>query len=668
MADLTLAHSAKTLPTDATGTNTSAFFDPVPELFGTASAVVYDGGNTVTATNHSDDNWALGVRLMSGATVLAAADAAGSYQTLIASTATWPQTIPTTAFAYVNTTADRAAWSQVTLEFQAVWSKNKGGDGSYLTVEFGSFTVTHSTTTPQAVGDTVAQPQATGQVTISGAYNLSLNSAGQAHSAGAATVGVQYNATPGGLSSQQSIAAPAITFTPRLTPGAIGGAQSAGSPALTQHYVMAPDPGTQGHRVAQGGASPPAQIAPIETAHLSALDPTAIAADYSVQVDKAAQAGVIDQSTILALYSLAASELSVSQTIEPTVAAARYALSPAAAAHPQWLSPGSLIDINLSANDITHAPGFQAPTIFLGGVIGGLALSSDQGLSPPALFQHHLIAPAGIIAPQPIDSPVITQHHLAALNSLGHAQALGSTVAAAIFSLVPAPIGANQGLAGASLAWMYELEPGVVTQVPSLAQPEVDAGLNTAAVSHQPALGPATLIDINLAVEMVFNTLSTGVASIVPRYAVSTSDIVVPQSTDLAALTQHYKLTPFGAAQPHRLLEPGLTQNYVVSVESLSSPAFIAEPLLSQLFTLFPAAVTHVVRLSDGNLDFLVGVEAYSGNLVVYTALDGTFVASAELSGTPSLGPLVSGAMQGGAKMTGTITLSEILSGTITRR
>lgn len=111
--------------------------------------------NYVTVTgdyrlyNLSDDTIELKLRLMNGATVMAAADAGGTFQSFMGpigpndasyttgSTRTpIPAPYDTFEFTYFNSSASQADWDATTLEGEQVYTNNMGGDGGYWSMSF----------------------------------------------------------------------------------------------------------------------------------------------------------------------------------------------------------------------------------------------------------------------------------------------------------------------------------------------------------------------------------------------------------------------------------------------------------------------------------------------------------------------------------------------------
>jgi hypothetical protein len=97
----------------------------------------------------------LDVRIVreSDGTVLAAATAGGAYSRVASTiTNTTATTSAVTAFAYVNTTATRAAWDDARLEFQEDLTKSMSGDTNGVAVDGVEITGTYDATVNQTVG------------------------------------------------------------------------------------------------------------------------------------------------------------------------------------------------------------------------------------------------------------------------------------------------------------------------------------------------------------------------------------------------------------------------------------------------------------------------------------------------------------------------------------
>jgi hypothetical protein len=113
-----------------------------------------DVGNVLTLswrveagrTTAGDDTFVLAIRVMSGTTVLAAADSGGTFSNVatIPTGTTADSVYGPTAFAYVNTTASAAQWAAATVELRQTFTANMGTDGAAIKVDHVQFTGTYN--------------------------------------------------------------------------------------------------------------------------------------------------------------------------------------------------------------------------------------------------------------------------------------------------------------------------------------------------------------------------------------------------------------------------------------------------------------------------------------------------------------------------------------------
>lgn len=112
---------------DGTSTLTSALED-TPTDFGTVDDLEYTISWELDGT-YSDDEYVLQVRIVSGATILAAQDAGGTFQ-LVVSRSSEPSSIGTenASFNYVNTAAGKTAWDGATVQVRQLYLANLSAD------------------------------------------------------------------------------------------------------------------------------------------------------------------------------------------------------------------------------------------------------------------------------------------------------------------------------------------------------------------------------------------------------------------------------------------------------------------------------------------------------------------------------------------------------------
>jgi len=117
-----------------------------------------------------DDTYDLAIRIVNGGTILAAADAGGSFASVASNiTNTTDTTSSVTAFSFVNTSADKTTWDGANIELQQTYTKTKGADNVSIEVDVVSITGNYSagaTTFDQSVG---------GSMTPSGALQKQVN-------------------------------------------------------------------------------------------------------------------------------------------------------------------------------------------------------------------------------------------------------------------------------------------------------------------------------------------------------------------------------------------------------------------------------------------------------------------------------------------------------------
>lgn len=111
------------------------------------------------------DTYALSVRIVNGATILAAADSGGTFATVDSDvTNTTDVTLGPTAFAYVNTSASKATWEGATVEYQQTYSQFKAADGGNIRVDYIALTGTYT----QSSGTPVSLSPASSAITLNG--------------------------------------------------------------------------------------------------------------------------------------------------------------------------------------------------------------------------------------------------------------------------------------------------------------------------------------------------------------------------------------------------------------------------------------------------------------------------------------------------------------------
>ena len=112
--------------------------------FGTMDTLTWAVEYSVTVVP-GDDVYGLSIRIINGATILAAADVGGTAQVVSSNvTSTTDTTSAATAFAYINTGASKATWDGASVELTQNYTKTKGGDGSNIRVDQVTFNGTYT--------------------------------------------------------------------------------------------------------------------------------------------------------------------------------------------------------------------------------------------------------------------------------------------------------------------------------------------------------------------------------------------------------------------------------------------------------------------------------------------------------------------------------------------
>lgn len=136
-------------------TETAALPNTTDGLFAASISgvsIASTAGAVDVAPGGGNDDYGVGIRIMSGATVLAAADAGGGYETVqaTADSSTYPKDFPAVSFTYYKTDATAAEWDAAVVEYQQTYAKAQGADNDYITVAAGSndITVTYAQLLP----------------------------------------------------------------------------------------------------------------------------------------------------------------------------------------------------------------------------------------------------------------------------------------------------------------------------------------------------------------------------------------------------------------------------------------------------------------------------------------------------------------------------------------
>jgi len=184
-----------------------------------------------------DDVLTLNIRIVNGATILAAETAGGAFSQVATNiTTTTDVTSPVTPFAYVNTAASKAVWDGASVELQQVISRVKGADGVHLEVDYIAFTGEYVAADIPVTAVSSAQVQASTPVALTQVHSLSVVSSTQAQAS-----------TPAALTQVHSLSVVSSAQTQASTPAALTQAHNLSIVSSTQTQASATAALTQAH-------------------------------------------------------------------------------------------------------------------------------------------------------------------------------------------------------------------------------------------------------------------------------------------------------------------------------------------------------------------------------------------------------------------------------------
>lgn len=315
MATLTPINAASPLDTSndtraafAAGSNNSSetlsfALDNVDELFESMTTASWT--IEYRQQGRSDDTLTLRLRVMSGATVLAAADAGGTFVTANADvqSATDVTTGPT-AFAYVNTTATKTEWDAATVEIQQFYIQNMGPDSAFIEVDWFQLTGTYelaaipaepddadhlhiatSPTVTQIHDVTVDHADHLHTATspdVSQTHDVAPESAIHLHAATSPTVDITHIVAPLTATHVHTADSPSVTQIHEVQPSGSAHLHVADSPIVTQTHIVAPNDATHLHTADSPTVEVKSIIVPNDTVHLHTADSPTIDQTYKV--------------------------------------------------------------------------------------------------------------------------------------------------------------------------------------------------------------------------------------------------------------------------------------------------------------------------------------------------------------------------------------------------
>ncbi len=226
---------------DASPETLSRALDDTPTDFGNMDTLSWQV--EYRQQGRGDDTLLLGIRIVNGATILAAADSGGTFQSVSADIQnTADTTSAVTAFSYVNTTADKTAWDGASIELEQSITKTKGADGCNVEVDYVAVTGTY--TAGAVTHDLTAQDHSAaashGQPTISQTHALTGSDVDAASSHGQPTISQEHALTALDHGAAASFGQATLSEAHALTALGHNAAASHGQPTISQEHALAP--------------------------------------------------------------------------------------------------------------------------------------------------------------------------------------------------------------------------------------------------------------------------------------------------------------------------------------------------------------------------------------------------------------------------------------------
>ena len=327
----------------------------------TASAVdVVPGANS--------DSYGVSVRIMSGATVLAAADSGGGYVQVTASapSGSYPQAFAISSFPYVLTTATQAQWDAATIVYQQQYSKAGGPDRDYITVAAGTNDITVTYTAASAPSLTLPT-----EVSITTTT---------------ATVGCTTNTADGDLYWFVSTSATAPTATDL----------KAGTGAFNGQFGSQANPGVG-----------------TETFSVSGLDQSGTYYTYFVHNNAVGDSNILESGSWLTHSSITADDLGSTSSVSTPTFSQVHILSSVNLASTSTISTPTIVqDHAILASDIVSASSISVPTLSITiGLFADNIQSSSEAVTTTLAQEHNLLA-NGLQSTSALSVPTISQEHV----------------------------------------------------------------------------------------------------------------------------------------------------------------------------------------------------------------------------------------------------------------
>jgi len=228
-----------TFTTDTDAETLSRALDNVDADFLSMDTLTHSVEYSLTGAN-DDDVYDLSIRIVNGATILAAADSGGTFATVATGITTTTDTTSTaTSFAYVNTTASRADWDGASVELQQGHTKNKGGDNVAIQVDLVTIDGTYTqATSVDLLADDVESSTEVSSPAITQEHGLTSTDSESSTEVTTNDITQEHVLDATDPESSTEVTAPAITQDHQLTRTDSESASEVSTPALTEENAL----------------------------------------------------------------------------------------------------------------------------------------------------------------------------------------------------------------------------------------------------------------------------------------------------------------------------------------------------------------------------------------------------------------------------------------------
>lgn len=410
-------------------------------------------------------------------------------------------------------------------------------------------------------------------------------------------------------------------------------------------------------------------IVPASMAQGSALEAASITVKYQASADDVAQTQVLAPTSVAAQYVVTTDELGQASTLETINLSAKNSVTvePLVSAtdldgvdltQHHVLAVGQLSsDVTLGSPDIAFKVDVSVDPLALAAYLEGTDLLQrssitldevDQAhsLGAPGITQGHVITPGRLEALQALGQGALTQHHIAALDSLAQTITLGAAVAVPKYTLALASLLSDQALD----------QPGVSANTLAL----------TDDLSHAVSIANVALTQhYKVAVEDLPTVMALSTVGLTQNYRVPPDEISHAHSAGGVSLVQRHKLVASILRQAQVLRQVGLTQHHEIATDSIRQAVNLEAPEITLVFPIQVAGLSQAHLLRSGNLDYLVGVDALTGTVVVYPLMSASHAAGAQMVAPLGLDAHLGAQFNAGGQVIADAALSGLFSGTI---